>query len=50
MGKVYRICMNADYTRFVVDYNGDECIYLADVERSGEGKYNLNLMAQKLVQ
>lgn len=45
MAKFYRICMNADYRRLVMDYNGDKCIYLAGVKPSGEGKDKLSLVA-----
>lgn len=36
-GKINRITMNNQYRKLVDDYKGERCIYLADMEPTGEG-------------
>lgn len=43
LGKINRIPMNNDFRRLVDDYKGERCIYLADMEPTGEGSDYLSV-------
>ena len=42
-GSINRVSINSAYRRLVDDYNGDKCIYLADMEPTGDGKDFISL-------
>lgn len=43
LGRINRIPMNNDYRRLVDDHKGERCIYLADMEPTGEGSDYLSV-------